>query len=60
MSNPVYNPNTFDTTSDDDSVSEASQVSEASHTSQRKQSSHTTDEMTTVEPAIAAGTSQRG
>jgi hypothetical protein len=33
MSNPVYNPNTFDTTSDDYSVSEASQVSENSHTS---------------------------
>jgi hypothetical protein len=35
MSNPVYDPNTFDTTSDDNSVSEASQVSENSHTSQK-------------------------
>ncbi len=60
MSNPVYGPNTFDTTSDDNSVSEASQVSENSHTSQQSQSSHTTDEMTPVEPTVAAGTSQRG
>jgi hypothetical protein len=60
MSNPVYNPNTFDTTSDDNSVSEALQVSENSHTYQQNQSSHTTDEMTTVEPTIAAGASQRG
>jgi hypothetical protein len=35
MSNPVYNPNTFDATSDDNSVSEALQVSENSHTSQQ-------------------------
>jgi hypothetical protein len=35
MSNPVYDPNTFDTTSDDNSVSEALQVSENSHTSQQ-------------------------
>jgi hypothetical protein len=35
MSNPVFNPNTFDTTSDDYSISEASQVSENSHTSQQ-------------------------
>jgi hypothetical protein len=35
MSNPVYDPNTFDTTSDDNSVSEASQVSENSYTSQQ-------------------------
>ncbi len=35
LSNPVYNPNTFDTTSDDNSVSEALQVSENSHTSQQ-------------------------
>jgi hypothetical protein len=33
LSNPVYNPNIFDTTSDDYSISEASQVSENSHTS---------------------------
>jgi hypothetical protein len=35
MSNPVFNPNTFDTTSDDYSISEASQVSENSNTSQQ-------------------------
>jgi hypothetical protein len=35
MSNPVYNPNTFDTMSDDNSVLEALQVSENSHTSQQ-------------------------
>jgi hypothetical protein len=33
MSDPVYDPNTFDTTSDDYSISEALQVSENSHTS---------------------------
>jgi hypothetical protein len=35
MSNTVYNPNTFDTTSEDNSVSEALQVKENSHTSQQ-------------------------
>jgi hypothetical protein len=35
MSNPVIEPNTFDTTSDDYSVSKALQVSENSHTSQQ-------------------------
>ncbi len=37
MSDPIFNPNTFDfdTTSDGYSVSEASQVSESSHTSQQ-------------------------
>jgi hypothetical protein len=35
MSDPVYNPNTFDTMSDDNRVLEASQVSENSHTSQQ-------------------------
>ncbi len=60
MSNPVFDPNTFDTTSDDNRVSEALQVSENSHTSQQNQSSNTTDEMTPVEPTVAAGTSQRG
>jgi hypothetical protein len=35
MSNLVFNPNTFDNTSDDYSISEASQVSENSHTSQQ-------------------------
>jgi hypothetical protein len=60
MSNPVFDPNTFDTTSDDYSVSEALQVSENSHTSLQNQSSHTTDEMMPVEPTVTAGTSQRG
>ncbi len=35
MSNLVFNPNTFDTTSDDYRISEALQVSENSHTSQQ-------------------------
>jgi hypothetical protein len=35
MSNPYFDPNTFDTTSDDYSISEALQVSENSHTSQQ-------------------------
>ncbi len=60
MSNPVFNPNTFDTTSDDYSVSEALQVSENSHTSLQNQSSHTTDQMMPVEPTVTAGTSQCG
>jgi hypothetical protein len=60
MSNPVFDPNTFDTTSDDYSNSEALQVSENSHTSQQNQSSYTTDEMTPVEPTVTAGTNQRG
>jgi hypothetical protein len=60
MSNPVLKPNTFDTTSDDFSVSEALQVSENSHTSWQNWSSHTTDEEMPVEPSVTAGTSQRG
>jgi hypothetical protein len=60
MSNPVYDLNTFDTTSDDNSVSEALQVSENSHTSQQNQSSHMTGEMMPVELTVTAGTSQRG
>ncbi len=60
MSNPVFKPNTFDTTSDDYSVSEALQVSENSHTSQQNWSSHMIDEMMLVEPTVTAGTSQRG
>jgi hypothetical protein len=61
MSDPIYDPNTFDTTSSDNSVSEALQVSENSrHTSQQNQSSHTTDEITPVKPTVAAGTSQHG
>jgi hypothetical protein len=35
MSNPIFKPNTFDTTSDDYSISEALQVSKNSHTSQQ-------------------------
>jgi hypothetical protein len=35
MSNPIYDLNTFDTTSDENIVSEALQVSENSHTSQQ-------------------------
>jgi hypothetical protein len=35
MSKPVFDPNTFDSTSDNYSVSEALQVSENSHTSQQ-------------------------
>jgi hypothetical protein len=35
MSNPVIEPNTFDTTSDYYSISKALQVSENSHTSQQ-------------------------
>jgi hypothetical protein len=35
MSNTIYNLNTFDTSTDDNSVSEALQVSENSHTSQQ-------------------------
>ncbi len=60
MNDLVFNPNTFDTTSDDYSISEALQVSENSHTSQQNQTSHKTDEMTPVEPTVTAGTSQRG
>ncbi len=60
MSNPFFDPNTFDTISDDYSVSEALQVSENSHSSLQNRSSHTTDEMMPVEPAVTAGTSQRG
>ncbi len=38
----------------------ALQVSKNSHTSQQNWSSHTTDEMTPVEPTVTAGTSQCG
>jgi hypothetical protein len=60
MSHPVFEPNTFDTTSDDYSVSEAFQVSQNSHTLQQNQSSCTIDELMPVEPTVTAGTSQRG
>ncbi len=60
ISNPIFKPNTFDTTSDDYSVSEALQVSENSHISRQNQSSHTTDEVMPVEPTVTAGTNQGG
>ncbi len=60
MSKPVFDANTFDTTSDDSSISEASQVSENSHTSLQNRFSHMTDEMMPVEPTVTAGTSQHG
>jgi hypothetical protein len=60
MSDPAFDTNTVDTTSDDNSVSEALQVSENSCTSLQNQSSHTTYEMTPVEPTVTAGTSQCG
>ncbi len=60
-SKPIFEPNTFYTTSDDYSISEAaSQVSENSHTSWKNWASHTTEELTPVEPTVTAGTSQRG
>jgi hypothetical protein len=50
MSKPIFKPNTFDTTSDDNSISDvASQVSENSHTSWQNQASHMTDDVTSVE-----------
>jgi hypothetical protein len=61
MSQPIFKPNTFDTMSDDYSVSDAAlQLSENSHTSWQNWASHTTDEVTPVEPTVIAGTSQQG
>ncbi len=61
MSKPIFNLNTFDTMSDDNSISDvALQMSENSHISQQNQAAHTTDEVTPVEPTVTAGTSQRG
>jgi hypothetical protein len=61
MSKPIFDPNTFDTTSDDYSISEAaSQVSENSCTSWQNRASHMTDEVMSVEPTVTAGTSQHG
>ncbi len=61
MSKPIFKPNTFDTTSDDCSISYAAlQVSENSHTSPQNWASRTTDEVTPVEPTFTAGTSKRG
>jgi hypothetical protein len=60
MSNSISEPNIFDAMSDDYSISEALQVSENSHTSWQNWGSHTTDEVTPVEPTVTAGTSQHG
>jgi hypothetical protein len=61
MREPIFKPNTYDTTSDGYSVSDAdSQVSENSHTSWQNWASHMTEEVTPVEPTVTAGTSQRG
>jgi hypothetical protein len=60
MSKPIFEPNTYDTTSGDYSVSDALQVSENSHTSWQNWASHTTDEVMPVESTVTAGTSQRG
>jgi hypothetical protein len=61
MSKSIFKPNTFDTTSDDYSVSDmALQVSDNSHTSWQNWASHMTNEVTPVEPTVTAGTSQRG
>ncbi len=59
LSNPVFEPNTFDTTADDYIFSKALQVSENSHTSRQNWSPHTIDEVMPVEPTVTAGTSQR-
>jgi hypothetical protein len=59
MSKPIFKPNTFNTTSDDYSISDAAlQVSENSHTSRKNWASHTTEEVTPVEPTVTAGTNQ--
>ncbi len=49
MSNPIFKPNTYDTTSDNYSISDtAPQVSENSHTSGQNWASHMTEEMMPV------------
>ncbi len=61
MSESIFEPNTIDTRSDDYSVSDAdSQVSGNSRTSWQNRASHTTEEVTPVEPTVTAGTSQCG
>ncbi len=61
MSKPIFEPNTYDTTSDDYSVSDvASKLSENSHTSWQNWASHTNKEVTPAEPTVTAGTSQCG
>ncbi len=59
MSKPIFEPNTYYTISFDYSIADtALQVSENSHTSWNNWESHTTDEVTPVEPTVTAGTSQ--
>ncbi len=61
MSKPIFKPNTYDTTSDDYSISDAdSQVSENSCTSWQNQASHKTEKVMPAEPTVTASTSQRG
>jgi hypothetical protein len=61
MSKPIFEPNTYDTMSDDYIVSDkAMHVSVNSRTSQQNWASHTTEEVTPVEPTVTAGTSQCG
>ena len=61
MSKHIFEPNTYDTTSDDYSVSDvAFQMSENSRTSRQNWASHTTEEVMPVEPTVTAGTSQCG
>ncbi len=61
MSKPIIEHNTYDTTSDDYSISDMDfQVSENSHTSWQNQASYTTEGVTPVEPTVTAGASQRG
>jgi hypothetical protein len=60
MSKPIFEPPTYDVTSDDYSVLDAdSQVSENNCTTWKNQAFHTTEGVTPVE-FITAGTSQRG
>jgi hypothetical protein len=60
MKKPIFEFNTYDTMSDDYSTSDTSQMSENSHTSWQNQDSHTTDDVTSDEPPVTAGTSQCG
>jgi hypothetical protein len=61
MSEPIFEPITYDTTSNDYSISDGDlQVSENSCTSRQNLASHTPEEVTLVEPTVTAGTSQRG
>jgi hypothetical protein len=56
MSKPIFEPDSFDTTSDDNSVSDAAlQVTENSHISWQNQASHTTDEVMPVALTVTAG-----